>query len=177
MKIYDLEHYKEYLINYYYYECDNNEDAIFYRKELLAKMYSDDYLKNVIFQTYNFVNKLLQISKDDYYGYIKIQLESEPNINYVSLNITGGHFSDTIVNDSNGNLYSIFLLKEIFGNRFIIDPCHNDFSYEVEEDNDFCMLSEIPFYFLYIQCEKEIIDEVRNDFNNKKSTFLRQRVL
>lgn len=77
--------------------------------------------------------------------------------------------SDMVVNDSDNNFYSISLLKKIFGPFFHIEPCKIQFSEEVNGDDDFSIISEIPSYYLYIQCKKEAIDNVRDYFLKSES--------
>ena len=69
--------------------------------------------------------------------------------------------SDTIINDSENNFYSIDLLRNIFGYSFIIEPCKTEITEELDGDDEFLILSEIPSYYLYIQCKKEIIDNAK----------------
>jgi len=80
---------------------------------------------------------------------------------YIDLNLRGGWWSDIIVNDSDNNFYSVELVKEIFGPYFSIEPDKIEFYDEIDEDDDLCIVSKIPNYYLYIQCKKEIIEEVK----------------
>jgi len=75
--------------------------------------------------------------------------------------------SDIVVRDSDNNFYSIGLLKKIFGNLFPIELCKIEFIEELDGDDEFLILSQIPCYSLYIPCEKEAIDKI------KKSKVLR----
>lgn len=156
-----LEEYKKYLINCYKYEFDNNEKQRLKRLEILNKKYNDEFLNNVLDGTHKFIEKIIECSENDYYGYISIPLECEPDITYIDLDLVGGCKSDTIVSDSDNNFYSVDLLKEIFGN-FIINPGRDECAEEIEGDDDFCVMSFIPSYYLYIQCKKEVIDKVKN---------------
>ncbi len=168
MECINLEEYKKYLVNNYRHECDNNEKSINKRISLLNKKYNDEYLESIINGTYTFANKIVEISEKDYYGYIKQPLQIEPDIVYIDLDLTGGYKSDTIVSDSENDFYSIGLLEEIFGNLFIIDPCKIEITEEFEGDDDFLIMSEIPTYYLYIQCKKEIIDNAKKKLITKK---------
>lgn len=158
-----LKEYKDYLIDKYVYEMDNLESRRLMRVNLLNSNYNDEYLERVIIGTYNFIDKIIKISENNYYGSITIPLDMEPMIMDINLNVVGGFISDTVVSDSDNNFYSIGLLKKIFGSFFYIEPCRIDFYEEIDEDDDFCIVSEIPTYYLYIQCEKEIIDSVKNE--------------
>lgn len=168
MECINLEEYKKYLVNNYRHECDNNEKSINKRISLLNKKYNDEYLESIINGTYTFANKIVEISEKDYYGYIKQPLQIEPDIVYIDLDLTGGYKSDTIVSDSANNFYSIGLLEEIFSNLFIIEPCKIEIDEEIEGEEDFFVVSEIPTYFLYIQCKKEIIDNAKKKMITKK---------
>ena len=69
--------------------------------------------------------------------------------------------SDTIIKDTDNNLYSIRLVRQIFGSNFIIEPCMIDIIETWEEDDEFAIMSEEHLYYLYIQCKKEVLDNVR----------------
>ena len=135
---------------------------------MLEKTFNEEYLENVLEKTYEFVDKILEMSSDNYKGYIEIPLEYETKIIYINLDLTGGWKSDTLFLDSDGNFYSECLLKKIFGPYFYIDPCKTEFIEEMIEEEDIDILSEIPTYSLYIQCKGEIIDEVREKLTNDK---------
>ena len=157
-----LDSYKKYLIDHYKYECDNNEICRQRRKDSLERQYTDELLNSIIDGTYRFIDKILELSSSDYPGYIEIPLDFEADISYLFLNLTGGWMSDTIVRDSDGNFYSVGLIRCAFGPYFIIEP--SKVKYNEEEDiidEDTFILSEIPNYSLYIQCNKDILDSVR----------------
>lgn len=163
----NLYDYKEYLIKTYKHECDNDEQSVLKRRNILDKKYADEYLEEIIIGTCNLISKIFEKSRDDYFGYISIPLDEAPNITYIDLNLTGGWMSDTIVKDSMDNFYSVDLLKQVFGSFFIIEPCKVEIIEETDENDNLGIVSEIPSYYLYIQCKKEIIDNVRDSFNNK----------
>lgn len=163
-----LEQYKNYLVSRYSWECDNTEQGRINRMSLLNNRYTDEYLENIITGTYNFANKIIKKYENTCMNYINIPLEKEPNIVYIDLNLRGGWWSDIIVNDSDNNFYSVELVKEIFGPYFSIEPDKIEFYDEIDEDDDLCIVSEIPNYYLYIQCKKEIIEEVKKRQKLKK---------
>lgn len=158
-----LEEYKDYLVNTYMHECDNNEFGRNKRRVLLANCYTDTYLESVISGTYNLVNKIFDLSEDNYPGFIEIPLDYEPDIHYLSLNLTGGWMSDTIVRDSDNNFYSLGILRKVFGPMFIIEPSKVEFYEEIDEDDDFSIVSEIPSWSFYFQCSKEAIDSAKGN--------------
>ena len=157
----DLEQYKNYLINNYTHKCDDNEISKQKRIEILNNKYKNEYLESIITGTYNFARKIITSYNSNESEYIEIPLQEEPHIEYIYLNLTGGWMSDTIVKDSENNFYSIGLLKKIFGNFFYIEPNKIEITEEWDEDEDFSTLTEIPSYYLYIQCKKEIINDVK----------------
>lgn len=161
MKKINLEEYKTYLVTVYNYECDNNKINIEKRKDLLDSKYKNEYLESIINGTYSFVDKIMIMYMNNELEYIKIPLKEEPDISYIYLNLTGGWMSDTVVRDSENNFYSIGLLKKIFGDFFYIEPNKIEITEEWDGDDDFCTLTEIPSSYLYIQCKKEIINDVK----------------
>lgn len=171
----NLEEYKKFLVNNYKHEYDNNEYQKNIRTDLLKNKYKNEYLESIIVGTYNFIQKIFEISDNNYFGYIEIALENEPCITYIDLGLIGGWMSDTVVKDSDNNFYSVGLLRKIFGPFFDIEPCKIEFIEQSEGDEDFLILSEIPLYYLYIQCKKEIIDntKMKSNDNNKKEKTLR----
>lgn len=158
-----LDEYKDYLIDVYRHECDNRVEQKLERMSLLEKNYNDEYLESVIEGTNKFIDKVIKITENNYNGYIKIPLEKEPNIEYINLNLTGGWMSDTIVRDTDNNFYSVGLLKRTFSDFFSIEPCKIEYDEEYEGDEDFLVVSVIPSYYLYIQCKKEIIENVKEE--------------
>lgn len=164
MNLISLEDYKIYLIEKYRYEYDNNEAMQRKRCGLLNKNYSDEYLQSIICGTDKFINKIFDLSSDDYVGFIERELECEPEITYINLDLIGGWMSDTIVKDSDDNFYSMGLVRRIFGNMFIIDPEKVDVEEKLFDDGDICIGSEIPSYSLYIQCEKKYIEEAKTKY-------------
>lgn len=158
-----VEEYKYFLVDKYNWEYDNNEAQRQKRLALLNSRYSHEYLEQIIIGTYDFANKIIEMYENNYYGYIKLPLENEPQITHIDLSLMGGWKSDIVVRDSLNNFYSVRLLKKIFGERFYIKTCEIEIDEELDEDDDISILSEIPSYYLYIQCKKEIIDNVKNE--------------
>lgn len=156
-----LEEYKSFLVNKYVYEYDNNESRRQKREVLLNKQYPSEYLESIITGTYAFVDKIIEMAENNYHGYVEIPLDYEPMITHISLNLIGGWASDTIVSDSENNIYSISLLKKVFGPKFYIEPCKVEITESLDEADDFAILSEIPAYFSYIECSKEVLESVK----------------
>ena len=55
-----LDSYKKYLVDYYKYECDNNEICRQRRKDSLERQYTDELLNSIIDGTYRFIDKILE---------------------------------------------------------------------------------------------------------------------
>ena len=140
----NLEKYKNYLIKSYVHEIDNTEDKILDRQKYLKKNYSDDYLKKIILDTYKIIDLICQEKNNNYY-HIKLE---ENNLKYISLNLTGGWHSDTIYEDTKGNLISEYILKNFFGNTLIVEQKIIEYEFDTEDPE---VLSFDYEYYLYIQ--------------------------
>lgn len=140
--------YKNYLINKYSYEIDNNDIKRNNRKQHLIKYYSDEYLEKIINDTYSVIREIFDRENQEYFN---IKLYDYNNVAYVSLNLHGGWFSDRLYIDSNNRIISEYILKHIFGNKICIfvneeeyrfDSCDPDivsFNYE-----NFLILQNFP---------------------------------
>lgn len=157
-----MEEYKELLIKTFVHECDNNELMINIRRNILNNKYNDEYLQNIINGTQDFINKIINITSNNYFGYISIPLKSEPYIE--SIYLTDGCQVDEIVKDSNNNFYSIRIFKKIFGDAFKIISNKIGLVDDIVEEDGIFIVGFIPLYCLHIQCKKEIIDNVKNEF-------------
>lgn len=139
-----LEEYKTYLINAYVYEIDNSKDNILKRTKELNKNYKDAYLNKIITDTYKLIGLINNEKNNDYYS---INID-ENNPHYISLNLTGGWFSDIIYEDINGNLISQYILKYFFGNKVIIEMKIEEYEFDTEDPD---ILSFDYEHYLYIQ--------------------------
>ena len=157
-----LDEYKEYLINYYVYEYDNNDVRKEERRKYLDTFYSDDYLQKVIDDTYTFTYEIINSNLDK--GYLMIPLE-EDITSYLSLNLVGAWPSDIIFDNYNGLVISKYILKQVFGNKFNIKVESEE--YEVLVDD----IGSIYYkYYLYI-------DGISNVKEIKESLFGIEKVL
>lgn len=149
-----LEEYKNELIAVYRYQIDNNEIKREYRKEYLAKNYSDEYLERIINNTYDVIKTFFDISKD---GFCDIDMD-EDTTTYISLDLSGGYFSDRLYIDSLGNVISEHILKRTFGNRL-------DVRVKVEEkdfdSDDPDIVSFDYIYSLYLQGFPDNMEEIK----------------
>ena len=94
-----IEEYKKYLIDYYKYEIDNNNDKRKERRIELSRKYNDELLNKIIVDTYDFIKDIFNsdtINK----GYCSFELEDDTT-SILSLNICGGGLQDTIITDMN----------------------------------------------------------------------------
>jgi len=92
LSIFNLDSYKEYLINYYVYECDNNDIKKESRRKLIEQRYSDEYLQEVIDHTKEFILNIIDTCNDDYIS-IPIAYKEE----YIFTNCTGGYHPDVLI--------------------------------------------------------------------------------
>lgn len=139
-----IEEYKQYLTNTYKHEIDNTEERRENRKVYLTNHYKDEYLNKIIKDTSNLINIILNISNINYY-FIKM---SDYNVQYISLNLTGGWNSDTIYEDIDGNLISEHILKKTLGNQLSIDIKEIAHEFDTEDPD---ILSYDYEYYLYLQ--------------------------
>ena len=109
-----LKDYKEMLVNTHVYEYDNNEEMRRQRRILLDKQMNDEFLKQVIRDTYSFIKDVFDsdtISKD----YCSFEID-ENETKYISLNLIGGYESDTLYKDLKGRVISKRILNKLLGN-------------------------------------------------------------
>lgn len=148
----NLEEYKEYLINTYKHQIDNSKEKIKNRQVYLSKYYKDEYLSKIIQDTLHLINILLKLDDTNYY-YVKMP---DSNINYISLNLSGGWHSDIIYEDINGNLISEYILKRVIGNYLSIDIKEVEHEFDTEDPD---ILSYDYEYYLYLQNFQNKLDK------------------
>ena len=157
-----LEHYKNYLINHYYYQYDNSLEKRVRRRVDLDTNYGDEYLSQIIDDSYSFIKDLFEDPSLDN-GYVSYEVE-EDNTKYISLNLVGGHFSDVLYTDHNNRTISSYILKKELPNVSI------DIKEELEEfdtgDDD--ILSYDHRFYLYLQSFPKNMNEIKDNlFGNK----------
>lgn len=150
-----LKQYKEALINKFKDRASTIE-----MEKVLYERYKDELLEKAIEGTYKAAESILN-SDTINDGYCFIELEDGYDTT-ISLNVPGGHFSDEIYKDVNGNLVSILILKHIFGEEQTIEYGCDLIPYS--SDPDICVFDE--HYFLYLQNFKKPIEDVRNELFN-----------
>lgn len=154
-----LEEYKNHLIGVYRYPIDNTETKIVNRKDILGKTIKDDKLQSIIDDTYDFIKDVLNSDTLDF-GYCKIELEDDTT-SYISLNLVGGYFSDTLYTDSKGRTISKYIMKHVLGETLIIGI--DEEAYEREDDD---IIYYDYRYYLYMQGFPDNLDEIKNDLLN-----------
>lgn len=154
-----LEEYKNILIDYYFYECDNSIEKRKLREQNLNKEYGDEYLNKIIEDTYNFIKKIFDEIENSYF---KIPLY-EDTTSYISLNLIGGYSSDTLFTDCSGSIISRYILKRTFGSQLIVEV-HTD-EYEIDDDPDVISFSYI--YSLYMQGFPDNMEDIKEELFGK----------
>lgn len=112
-----LEEYKDELVSVYRYEIDCSEQKKEGRKEYLNQYYYDEYLNKIINDTYQVIHKIVDSSPISYYN---IEMNDDTT-SYISLNLTGGFFSDRLYTDIEGNIISEHILKKTFGSSLSVN--------------------------------------------------------
>ena len=147
-----LMQYKEALVNKF-----NDRASISEMEETLDKKYKDELLEKAIIGTYKVAEYILN-SDTINDNYCRIELKDDHDTT-ISLNVSGGHFSDEIYTDVNGNKVSILILKHIFGEEQTIEFECDLINYS--NDPDICVFDER--YYLYLQNFKKSIDELKKE--------------
>ncbi len=162
-----LDEYKEYLINYYRWPIDNNEDRRKERAIYLSERYSDQYLQKIIDDTYSFIKDIF-LSDTIKKGYCMFDVDENPS-SYIKLAIHGGGFSDNIYIDSEKRCVSEYLLKRIFGEYLIVELRENEIEYE-SGDDIFGIRCE---YSLYMQGFPQNVDEIKEKLFGKNKKLIK----
>ena len=163
-----IDEYKEYLINYYRWPIDNNEESKRKREVYLLSKYSDQYLQKIIDDTYNFIKDIFS-SDTIKFGYCIFDA-NENSISYINLAIHGGGPSDNIYIDLEERNISEYLLKQIFGKFFSIELREDVFEYEADED----IIGIRYKYSLYMQGFPQKLDEIKEKFFCKNKKLIRE---
>lgn len=164
-----LGEYKEYLVNYYRHECDNNEIKRQVRNLELSKKYPDELLQKIINDTYAFIKDIFNSPtvKD---GYCYFELE-EDTTSYISLNITGGGFADTLFTDLQGRMISRHILKKVFGNLFYIDIKEDEIPFETKDE---FIMSFNYRYSLYMQDFPKNMNEIKQKIFGQSKQLIKR---
>lgn len=122
LSIFSLEDYKNYLISFYYYECDNNIVSREKRRTILETHYTDEFLSDIIHNTESFIMYFLEqvINREE--NYISFELFNDQR--HIFTNCTGGYSPDYLIPISCGledKYISKYLLQKYLGSNFRID--------------------------------------------------------
>ncbi len=165
-KIFDLENYKKYLIDYYVENYDKNtyEKRAYY----INSFYSNIYLYNILEGTKQFISYLLyelESKSNDNKVFCIIKMPSFDELgrsrtSHISNNCIGGWTSDTIIKPTKKNdlLVSMYLLKKFFGPDFLILIDN----YETEE------IEKMNFGAIYSICANEKLTIIGTTSNLEK---------
>lgn len=128
MYMFQLNWYKEELINYYRWEIDNSEEEINKRRKMLEG--KDEYLSQILSNTEEFIYFLLTKMKEENHTYenhifIILDLEDEKATTYfniINLNLHGGWPSDKLFR-FNDKFISFRVLQKVFENFYLECKC------------------------------------------------------
>lgn len=167
-----LEEYKEYLLSYYRYNIDSLPEKRKEREFLLSKFYKDDLLNKIINDSYSFVEDIFNCDTLEY-NYCSFDLDDDTSFG-ISLNISGGGYSDYLYEDNNGKIISSHILHQIFGNNLMIEVKCDEVERECEED----VLSYDCYYSLYLQDFPKDLDKIKEKYlNNEHNKELTKRII
>jgi len=169
----NINEYKEYLINYFMYPCDNTPEKRLENKKLLEQKYSDEYLEEIIRNTEDFIIRFLEICLEEDTTYIRIPLEFK--VNYVFTNCTGGWSPDMFVpidSIDEGKNISKHLLHRFLGEGFHIYFDENVVEYYDDEDPDMIIGNSYSIPELVIDGKKELIKEKYEQIKKLKQAEL-----
>lgn len=164
-----LEEYKNYLIDTYHWEYDNNDKMKQERKERLSKKYSDEFLQKIVKDTQKFVADIFN-SETINYGYCRFELYQDTT-SYISLGLSGGWFSDRLFTDIKGRIISEYILHNIFGKQFMIYV--KDEEIIIDTDNDLIVGVDYT-YSLYMQGFPQNINEIKEEFLDKTKQLIKR---
>lgn len=158
--LFNVNKYKDYLINWFYYPCDNTPEKKAEREKILEQRYSDEYLEEIVQNTEQFIINFLEICLQEDTTYIRIPLEFKSN--YIFTNCTGGWHPDVLVpidSIDEGKSVSKHLLHKFFGKDFLIYFDENIIEYCDDEDPDMIIGSSYSIPEFVISGPKELIKE------------------
>ena len=121
MDIFNIDKYKNYLINHFRYEMDNSDERKKYRKNYLESQYSDEFLQRIVDDTLIFIIEFIESNLHNIHNYMDIDLLEDAG--YINLNLIGGWFSDTLYSigtEESKKIISYHLLHKFLGTYFRI---------------------------------------------------------
>ena len=173
LSIFNLDNYKEYLISYYHYECDNSDSKKENRRILIEQRYSDDDLLEIIHNTKKFIEILMERTINSNRTYIEFEISGD-NKN-IFTNCTGGYSPDTLIpifTDDEDNYISKYLLKQFLGSSFMVDFDAN-VEEVIDEDDDMVIGSIYYTPKIVIVGNFKLLQEKYDDFQRGRDVLTR----
>lgn len=161
-----LEEYKNHLLNNIYEDYDNTPEKYQERLMHLKRDYPDDKLNKIIEDTYSFARDIINNANLDW-GVWELDID-EDKIDEINLFLCGGRYSDTIFFDNDGRHISKYILKTLFGKRFLIEI--NTERIERESD-DPDIVSIYERFYLYMQGIPKDIEGIKKELFKDEKTL------
>lgn len=165
MDIFNIDKYKNYLINHFRYEMDNSDERKKYRKNYLESQYSDEFLQRIVDDTLSFIIEFIESNLHNIHNYMDVDLLEDAG--YINLNLIGGWFSDTLYSigtEESKKIISYHLLHKFLGTSFRIEEDYNTYAV-VDKGDDFDIYNEYHYPFIRITGDFSLLkskyDELR----------------
>ena len=165
----DFEDYKNHLINFCVYPCDNTEEKRVERQRLLENRYSDKILKEIVDNTEMFIRNFLEECIKDYKEIYSIPLYFENEC--IFTNCTGGWHPDTLIPISPINeeiKISEHILKQFLGKDFTICYRQNPKQFTDELGDDATIVSYTFSPDMVILFKTDKLEEKLEELNQSK---------
>ena len=138
------------------------------RRAYLERQFSDEQLETIITDTYSFIKDVLNDPTLEH-GYCKYEVE-EDTTSYISLNLVGGHHSDTLFKDSNNRIISRYIMRKIFGNGLDIDIKEDLYDFSTGDED---IMSFDHRFSIYIQNFPKNINEIKEELLKKNKVLVK----
>ncbi len=154
-----LDEYKEHLVSVYFWPMDSDEKYVEERRVTLQKRYSDEYLTQIINDTYDFLREALDSeTMNSSYRYYRSEESSEDLETHISLGLHGGYGSDILYIDPKGRVISRYVVRQVSDNQVHIDM--GGYDVEVYHGDDIGSMEGIFFIELHVPKDVDL-DEIR----------------
>lgn len=181
MKLFDFNQYKKYLYTFHFYEADNDIHNEEKRRKELERKYSDEFLKEIIANTEEFIPLLLESikNKNDVYKntiYYNHRLPACPHSDFISTNVIGGWPSDLVIylEDNKTKPISMHLLHVFFGINTTI-YLNEEFFESFNEEEQVGIEYSLESIFIKLSLEEFL--RIYEDYKKKETTHLRDTLL
>ena len=187
--MFNFDEYKKYLIDYYKWECDNNEESYNKRKWHVNHFYSDEDLNNIVINTEEFIHYLMgklttntKVHNDNIFDNVELIDEPPPHImyNFISNGCGGGWHSDELffMDNKENDPISLYLTKQFFGKSFRMNISRTICEYYNEEEETGCEYGIIQLEIVGpLQKFYELYDSYDEIYNNNENRFEEQTKL